>query len=122
MTPIEYTALAARTQKSFPQGMDLTSCELDVLHATLGIAGESGELTDAVKKSIIYSRPLDVVNIIEELGDILWYIALMAKALETPIEKIMELNIQKLTKRYPQKYTDELAAKRLDKQETGETK
>ena len=46
----------------------------DLLHMTLGIAGESGELVDAVKKYWVYGKPLNVNNVIEELGDLLFYI------------------------------------------------
>jgi len=85
-------------------------------HAALGIAGEAGEFVDSVKKSMIYNRPVDTVNLQEELGDLLWYIALAARSLNVSLAQIAVDNISKLQKRYPEKYTDELAAARLDKQ------
>jgi len=84
-------------------------------HAALGVAGEAGEFVDSVKKSLIYGRPLDTANLQEELGDMLWYIALAARSLDVSLSQIAEDNITKLRKRYPEKYTDELAALRLDK-------
>jgi NTP pyrophosphatase (non-canonical NTP hydrolase) len=109
----EYIELANRTKKSF--SLSLTEVETDILHAAIGIAGEAGELIDAVKKYIIYGKPLDGDNIDEEMGDILWYLAIMAKALGTNFEKLMEANIDKLKLRYPEKYTDAAAHARADK-------
>jgi NTP pyrophosphatase (non-canonical NTP hydrolase) len=93
----------------------------DMLHAALGISGEAGELLDAVKKSFIYRKVLDRENCKEELGDILWYIALACRTLGTTFEELMEQNIAKLSKRYPDKYSDIHAIARADKVETGET-
>lgn len=121
MTPNQYQADAITTAKMFPEGMAITSQQADILHATLGIAGESGELVDAVKKSIIYNKPFDLVNFKEELGDILWYIALGCHAVGVDMEDIMQANIDKLKKRYPEKYSDAAAIERADKKETGET-
>ena len=44
------------------------------LHAALGVSGEAGELADAVKKEYIYMKPRDRKNIVEELGDLRFYI------------------------------------------------
>lgn len=105
----EYQKLAMRTAKAMPTYQD------DLHHAALGIAGEAGEFADAVKKFTIYSKDLNVANAIEELGDLLWYIALAANSLETSLEDIATANIVKLKVRYPEKYTDQLAVARLDK-------
>ena len=96
----------------------------DLLHMTLGIAGESGELVDAVKKYWAYGKPLNVNNVIEELGDLLFYIQGMlstvtrqgALAPET-LEDLMITNMDKLSKRYPTGYSDEAAIARADKEE-----
>ena len=121
MTPNQYQSLAITTAKMFPSGMTVEPQLSDILHATLGIAGESGELVDAVKKTVIYNKPLDVVNFKEELGDILWYVALGCHAVGVNMEDIMKANIDKLMKRYPEKYSDAAAIERADKKETGET-
>jgi NTP pyrophosphatase (non-canonical NTP hydrolase) len=106
----QYVTLAGRTAK---MSDDLL---FNLNHAALGVAGEAGEFVDSVKKSLIYNRPVDTENLQEELGDMLWYIALAAASLGVSLDKIAADNIAKLQKRYPEKYTDELAAARLDKQ------
>jgi NTP pyrophosphatase (non-canonical NTP hydrolase) len=89
----------------------------DILHATLGIGSEAGELQSSVKGWLAYGKDLDVKNIIEEMGDILWYIALMCKRLNIPMQHVAIENIAKLYARYPEKYTDEDAIARADKSE-----
>ena len=116
MNTNKYLELSDRTCKHIPEeGITIKPEMYDLLHATLGISGEAGELLDAVKKSFIYGKPLDVVNAREELGDLLWYIALAMRSLDVSFEEIMQQNINKLSKRYPEKYTDADAIARADK-------
>jgi NTP pyrophosphatase (non-canonical NTP hydrolase) len=110
----EYQELASRTEKV------LTKFER-VVHAQLGTSSESGEIADAIKKHYIYGKELDVANIKEEVGDMMWYLALFANALDFTLEDAAKENIEKLRKRYPEKYTDQLAVERLDKKGIGET-
>ena len=88
----------------------------DLMHAALGLSGESGEFSDAIKKYLVYGKQLDRDNAIEELGDIFWYLALACNALDVPMSQVAQINIDKLAKRYPEKYSDRLASERLDKQ------
>lgn len=90
-----------------------------LLHMTLGISGEAGELVDAVKKHFAYGKQLDVENVLEELGDILFYVQGLLTHIDSDatLEDLMEINISKLTKRYPTQYTDEAAIARADKSE-----
>lgn len=112
-----YIELSDRTCKHIDiDGETLDPKRYDLLHATLGIAGESGEIVDAVKKHVIYNKPLDVANMREEIGDIMWYIALACRTLEFDLGELLQENIEKLAKRYPEKYTDAHASLRLDKQ------
>lgn len=111
----DYLDLSDRTCKHIVRDHKLMPNEYDLMHATLGIAGESGELVDAVKKSVIYGKDLDIVNMREEIGDIMWYIALMCRTLDFDLDEILDENIAKLKLRYPEKYTDEHASLRLDK-------
>ncbi len=83
-----------------------------LLHAGIGLATESGEFLDALKKSIFYGRDLDTINLKEELGDVLWYLAIAMDALGTDFETEMEKNIKKLKVRYGEKFTKELAENR----------
>ena len=112
----QYLELSDRTCKHITEDFVMAPATFDLLHATLGITGEAGELADAVKKSIFYSKPLDIVNMREEIGDIMWYIALACRTLDFDLDELLQENIAKLQKRYPEKYSDEHATLRLDKQ------
>lgn len=72
-----------------------------MLHVVLGLQTESGELADVVKKHIFKQRPIDEVNLAEETGDILWYIAVLCDEFGWTFEELMDLNIKKLKSRYP---------------------
>ncbi len=80
-----------------------------LLHAGIGLATETGEFLDALKKSVFYGKELDKVNLKEELGDMLWYMAIAMDELDTDFETEMNRNIEKLTARYPEKFTKEKA-------------
>lgn len=105
-----YQQLAMRTAKP----MDVQD---DLLHAALGLTGEAGEFADCIKKHWAYGQPLDSQNALEELGDLLWYIALACNALDVDMGRVAAQNIDKLRRRYPSQYQDELAAFRADKQQ-----
>lgn len=91
---------------------------VDLIHAVFGVAGEAGELCDPVKKAMFYGKPLDVENIKEEAGDLLWYIAgPLCRALGVTLEELAAANVAKLRKRYPEKYSDAAAVARADKVE-----
>lgn len=115
ITAKQYLMETARTCKNYPLGLQVSEKDANFLHAVLGIAGEAGELVDAFKKHLIYEKPFDTVNAKEELGDILWYMALACRVLSVTFEQLMEENIAKLRKRYPTEYTDADAAARADK-------
>lgn len=83
-----------------------------LLHAAMGLCTEAGEFLDALKKHIFYGKILDTVNIIEECGDFLWYLAIVSSDLDTPIEKMMERVIAKLRKRYADKFSSNEAIHR----------
>ncbi|MFZ1736087.1 MAG: nucleoside triphosphate pyrophosphohydrolase family protein [Candidatus Moraniibacteriota bacterium] len=88
-----------------------------LLHAGIGLATESGEFLDALKKSIFYGKELDRVNLKEELGDVLWYMAIAMDALGTDFETEMEKNIKKLKARYGEKFSQDSAENRNLKKE-----
>lgn len=89
--------------------------DLDLIHMIMGISGEAGELLDAVKKATIYRKPLDYPNIIEELGDLEFYLEGLRQILGITREQVLEQNIAKLRVRYGQKYSDKAAQDRVDK-------
>jgi len=82
--------------------------------AGLGVAGESGEFADLVKKHIFHGHALNIDKACEELGDVLWYIARGARALGIPLSHIAEYNVVKLRKRYPDGFTQERSINRAE--------
>lgn len=108
MNLYDYQSLASRTAKELP-------FELDLIHAALGITSEAGELATTIKAHVIYEKPLDRANLIEEIGDCLWFLSRMASALDLTLSHCAAENIQKLQKRYPEKYSDADALERKDK-------
>ena len=115
MTPEEYVREAMSTNLNEYASMRDRLVEYDtlkVLHAIMGIATESGELMDAMKKFLIYGKPLDDVNLMEEAGDLFWYVALLAHAVGFTFEDSFEKNIAKLKARYPNRFTEHDALNR----------
>lgn len=97
---------------------ELTSNDCNLLHSILGICGESGELLDTIKKSTIYRKPLDRENLIEELGDLEFYLEQLRQEVNVTREETLANNISKLSKRYSNfEYTDKKAQDRADKQD-----
>lgn len=94
--------------------------KVDLLHAALGMQSEAGEVTEEIVASILKGREIDMVNVKEELGDQLWYIALALRAIGSTFDEVMQENIDKLAKRYPNKFTPEDAQARADKSDQPE--
>lgn len=92
MTGNEYQRLAMRTATS--------KCH-DMANAALGLTGEAGEVADEIKKFLFHGHPLNPEKVVKELGDVLWYVALMADLLNVSLDFVMEHNIEKLKRRYP---------------------
>lgn len=81
-----------------------------------GISGEAGETLDLIKKHIAYNKPLDYAHIVEELGDIEYYLEGLRQGLNLDRTMILEENVKKLSKRYPGlNYSDSAAVARADK-------
>jgi NTP pyrophosphatase (non-canonical NTP hydrolase) len=92
------------------------------LHMAVGISGEAGELLDAVKKATIYRKPLDIANIREECGDLLFYIAGMLDSIGATLDDVAAENVAKLSIRYGKSYSNEAAIQRADKDHGSEVK
>jgi|APSaa5957512535_1039671.scaffolds.fasta_scaffold507069_1 NTP pyrophosphatase (non-canonical NTP hydrolase) len=108
MTPNEYQQLALRTEKGLKdKELHLEPDVARLMHAAVGCCTEAGELQDALKKRLFYDQPraIDRVNIIEEFGDLLWYVAIGLDSVGSTIEEAMEKNISKLVARYPDGFT-----------------
>lgn len=95
----------------------LTAEKCDLLHMGFGLVLEASELGDAIKKHVIYNKPLDRENVVEELGDIMFYMEGLMQALGISGEECIEANIKKLGVRYAQGYSDKAAQQRADKEE-----
>lgn len=94
----------------------LDAAKAHKLHMAVGISGESGELLDASKKHVVYNKPLDRENVLEELGDLEYYMEGLRQSVGVTREETIELNIAKLSKRYPGfSYSDAAAQARADK-------
>ena len=78
---------------------ELTQEQMDFLHSGIGCLSESGEIVEEVLSSIINDRPIDTVNMKEEVGDMLWYLAILCRLCGFTFEDAMETNIAKLEKR-----------------------
>lgn len=120
MDAIEYQIQTARTDlpSYVPVETRVDSLHtLQLIHYGMGMVTESGEFIDMIKKHLMYGKPLDEVNLREELGDILWYVARACDTLGTTMEAVMARNIEKLQARFPEKFTEEKASNRdLDKE------
>lgn len=108
MTPKQYIIDALRTESIDIEDIRnrlLSKSTVRLLHAAIGMQTESGEFIDALKKHIYYGKTLDVVNLKEEVGDLMWYIAIACDVLGVSLSDIMGDNIKKLRKRYPEKFS-----------------
>ena len=81
----------------------------------MGLAGEIGEVIDIMKKHIYQGKELDITDVIEEVGDVLWYIANFCNVNNITMDECMESNIKKLRKRFPNGFTIKDANERKDK-------
>ena len=101
MTINEYQKLAMTTLNPALSQKDV------LINGVMGLCGESGEAIDIVKKHLAQGHPLDREKLIKELGDVAWYLAETAYALEVPLEEVLQRNIEKLRERYPEGFSTE---------------
>lgn len=92
-----------------------------LLHAAIGISGEAGELLDAIKKHVMYNKKLDLENVIEELGDLEFYLEAIRQVIHVTREELLEGNCDKLLNKDKGRYStgtysDTQAQQRADKQ------
>lgn len=83
-----------------------------LLNGVLGLSGESGEVADLYKKHRFQGHDLDKEDIINELGDCMWYLAILAESLGVTLGDVMQANILKLEKRYPEGFDPERSVNR----------
>lgn len=116
MMPNEYQQLALRTDSTSTDQLYQikTSTKARLLNGLMGLNGEAGEAIDILKKYLFQGHELDREHLAKELGDVCWYIALTADALEYSLEEIFEMNIDKLRTRYPDGFEAERSVHRKD--------
>lgn len=102
----KYQIQAIRTQGVFESKLEQMNC------AAMGLAGEAGEVVDYMKKVDWHGYELDKNKVAEELGDVLWYVALMADAIGIGMAEVAERNIEKLRERYPAGFDPERSRNR----------
>lgn len=120
MTPTEYIKEVLVTESVDAGAIRArlhAETDLRFLHHAMGMSTEAGELLDVAKKHAFYGRMIDVVNVVEELGDMLWYIGGMISVLNdcgvaVTFESVMDANIAKLRKRYSDVFSSEEANNR----------
>ena len=100
----EYQKLAMKTLNPKLDKKDV------LINSVMGLCGESGEAIDIVKKWMAHGHELDREHFIKELGDIAWYLAEAATALDVTLEDVLQANIEKLKKRFPEGF-DEVRSK-----------
>lgn len=108
MNANDYQWMCSRTSDSGQSHSDRMA------NAALGLAGEAGEIADIVKKYLHHGHSMDTAHIIKELGDLLWYVAEMASIFDIPLSMVMEININKLHKRYPDGFSSEASINRQE--------
>lgn len=101
----EYQKLAQRTAN--------TKTIYDKIeNGVLGLCGETGECADILKKYLHQGHEFEHEKMLEELGDVLWYVAELAFGLGVTLEEVAERNIEKLKRRYPQGFEAERSINR----------
>lgn len=83
-------------------------------NSVMGLCGESGEACDLVKKHLFHGHELDREALIKELGDVAWYLAEAAAALDISLDEVFERNIEKLKQRYPEGFSEEKSMNRTE--------
>ena len=106
MTGNEYQKLAMTTLNPALSKKDV------LINGVMGLCGESGEAIDIVKKHLHQGHELDKEKLIKELGDIAWYLAEAAYALDVDLDEVLEKNIAKLKARYPEGFDTERSLNR----------
>ena len=108
MTINEYQELAMRTLNPALNKKEV------LINGVMGLCGEAGEAIDIVKKHLAQGHELDREKLIKELGDVAWYLAETATALDIDLEEVLARNIEKLKKRYPEGFKTENSVNRAE--------
>lgn len=80
----------------------------------LGVAGEAGEVADYIKKVVGHGHPMDREKLSKELGDVLWYVAVLAAEINMSLDDVAQMNVDKLRARYPEGFDSKRSIERTD--------
>ena len=108
MTPNEYQKAAMKTCNPALNREEL------LLNSLMGLCGEAGEAMDLLKKHRFHGHELNREALIKELGDVAWYLAEAATALDMDLEEILIRNVEKLKARYPEGFSTERSVNRTE--------
>lgn len=115
MTIIEYQKLAMRTNDGMCDNRLHEKENIgELINGALGLTGEAGEVSDIIKKHVFHGHDLDKDEIIKELGDVCWYVALLSHAIGVPLEDILQTNVDKLKRRYPEGFSETNSINRVE--------
>lgn len=133
MTGSEYQKLAMRTNdgrsterlldkvdmidffKKAKGGRDTENYDFGgILNACLGLSGEVGEFNDMIKKWIFHEKDLDKEHLKKEIGDVMWYVAMICESVGFDLEDVLQTNVDKLKARYPKGFDTYLANHRKE--------
>lgn len=130
MTGSEYQKLAMRTNDGKATNrviQSILTCDIEYLHGQnvvrkedmidvgcilngcLGLAGESGETLDMIKKWVFHEKELDKEHLKKEIGDVMWYVAMICESAGFDLDDVLQTNIDKLKARYPEGFDTYLA-------------
>ena len=101
----DYQSLVLKTAKG-----DYKNKNDEIVNWGLGVAGEAGDLAGCIKKTI-YHKNDQKVGIRENVGDTMWYLAMICNFYGWKFEEILAENIEKLNKRYSKGFTEKEAAR-----------
>jgi len=103
----KYQELSTRTMNE--------NMSFELANYCMGLAGESGEVVDYLKKIVFHGHDLKKKKIVEELGDVLWYVSAIASKLGIELDHVAEVNIEKLKNRYPNGFSKEASINRNER-------
>ena len=115
MTINDYQSLAMRTNDGkCDERLSKKVNAGELINGVLGLTGEAGEVADIIKKYVFHGHELDKSEITKELGDVCWYVALLSYTIGVPLEDILQKNIDKLKKRYPEGFSESNSINRVE--------
>ena len=111
MNAIDYQDFVRSTSGAFNT---LTEQQGRIAAAALGLVGEAGETSEIVKKHLFHGHELDHDSVVKELGDVMWYVTELCNSMNVSLGEVLEKNVEKLSKRYPDGWSSAKSIARAD--------